>query len=62
MFLPLLRIELKKILYTGVITRIFSPTVVNLRTMLEIAGTTPVQNISHSRFISNPCRELHQFV
>ena len=55
------QIELKKILYTGVMTTTFSAVVVILRTMLEIAGTTPVQKISHSFSIDHSWRVFHQF-
>ena len=47
-------------LYTGVCTRTFSSGAVSLRTMLESAGTTPVQNTSSSNANSTPCRSLHQ--
>ena len=50
---PLLMMELKKILYTGVWISTFSPGVVSLRTVLEIAGTTPVQKVSHSFLMEN---------
>ena len=57
---PLLRIELKKMLYTGVWMTTFSAGVVSLRTMLEIAGITPVQKISDSRSKVTPWRSRHQ--
>ena len=57
---PLLRIELKKMLYTGVWMTTFSAGVVSLRTMLEIAGITPVQKISESLSKVTPWRSRHQ--
>ena len=43
----------KRQLYTGVWISTFSPGVVSLRTVLEIAGTTPVQKVSHSFLMEN---------
>ena len=52
--------ELKKMLYTGVITSTFSAGVVSLRTMEEMAGTTPVQKMSQSFSMVKPWRFCHQ--
>ena len=46
-------------LYTGVWMSTFSAGVVSLRTMLEIAGTTPVQNTSDAGSMARPCRSRH---
>ena len=59
-FLPLLRILLKKMLYTGVMITTFSAGVVSFLTELDIAGITPVTNISQSSSILKLWRLSHQ--
>ena len=51
--------DLKNILYTGVMISTFSPGVVSFRTVDDMAGTTPVQKIRLSLSILSPWRLSH---